>query len=175
MAEQVINLTSEDLEFLRTPPTSRGLRKSVLRMQLLRMAMRGINIKEAAMALDISPDQVAVHYRDPDFQKEVIRRVSGAFQDPDSEFVDQKKTLLEKVNDQAEKSFDRLVQILDQRLLAPKDEVRVHQDFLDRAKDTSKIERREVLIDHQALANAAKVASEMDRGNGKVVDIRKLA
>ena len=173
MVEQVINLTSEDLEFLRTPPTSRGLRKSVLRMQLLRMAMRGITMKEAAMSLDISPDQVSVHYRDPDFQKEVIRRVSGAFQDPDSEFIENKKTLLERVNEQAERSFDRLVNILDQKLLAPRDEVRVHQDFLDRAKDTSKIERREVLIDHNALANAAKVAAEMDRHSGKIVNIRK--
>lgn len=169
--ELVVDFSTRDLDVLSGPPTAKQLRMSVTRVKLMRLAQRGLKANEAAKALGISKDQALHHYRDPDFQREVMGRVSTVFGELDTEFQSKALTLREKIAVQAERSFDTLVKLLDEDKLTTQLAVKVHQDFLNRCEDT----QPKTLVSHQTvdpeqLAIASIAAQEMQATmQGKVV------
>lgn len=173
---QTVDLSVDDLEFVAPGPSATELRKSVTRLKLLRLAQQGLNATTAAKALGISPSQARVHYADPSFQKEALGRVSKAFAGMDDNFLSATKTFAERLEEQAERSFDALVTMLEEKRLSPALEARVHQDFMDRSQESMKNMRAvsKTEIDPTLLARAARTASEMDAArSGKVVEMRK--
>jgi len=159
-----LEINDRDLELISGPPTARQLKQSVDRVQLLRMAMRGLNASEAAKALGIGKEVALHHYRSPDFQKEVMTRVSNVFGSLDTAYNNRVLTLTERIQAQAEKSFEDLVQMLEDDKLPLHLRVKVNQDFLDRCEDTKKESQvtNNVKIDASQLLIAAQVALEMD-------------
>ena len=166
---------ARDLNLIADRPHARVLKQAVNRAQLLRLAMRGITAKTAAKILGVGESVALFHYRDPEFQKEVMRRVSGALQTGDGLFVEKAKTLHERLQEQAERSFEDLIKMLEDDRLQPHLRVKINQDFLDRCSDSQKeatLNHKTVPLDPNQLALAAQTAVEMDlRREGKVVEI----
>lgn len=154
---------------------TRLLRTSVTRTQLVRLAMRGLHASEAAKLLGIHPATARSHYNDPDFRRTVLGKVDGAFAGTDAAFVERTRTLTERLEEQASKSFEEL-----QAMLVPEGpwgtvshnlRFRIHKDFMDRFTETAPVSRSQVSIDPIQLQVAARAAGEMD----KVIEIKKRA
>lgn len=170
--ELSLDFSDRDLSILEEP-TARQLRRSVLRVQLLRLAQRGLKAKQAAQALNIPESQALTHYRDPLFQKEVMLRVSTVFSGSDNEFASRALTLHEKIQQQAEKSFDELARLLQEDVLPTSLKVKVHQDFLNRSEESqpmTKVTHSGMPFDAEKLAIAAVAAEEIRASmEGKLV------
>lgn len=161
---RTIEFTSEDFCFVDPAPTARALRDSVIRVQLLRLAMRGMRAKDAMRAVGCSEAVARRHYADREFQREVHRRISKAFADSDTQFMYEQKNLGDLIEGQAYSSFHELVKMLDGEYgtLRPETRMKIHQDFLNRTADS----RQQAAVVHtwdaDALRIAAKTATEMD-------------
>lgn len=154
---------------------TRLLRTSVVRTQLVRYAMRGMNASEAAKVVGIHPSTARMHYADPDFRKAVLGKVDAAFAGTDAAFLERTKSLTERLEEQAAKSFEEL-----QEMLVPEGKFgtiaaglryRVHKDFLDRHAETAPVSRVQVKLDPMQLKVAAVAAAEMDDAPGKLLMI----
>ena len=157
---------SRDLELVAGRPTARQMKRAVARVQLLRLAMRGMNAKQAAQAVGLPESTVLLHYRDPEFQEEVMKRVSGALGSSDANFKGKVKTLHERIEEQAEASFQDLVEMLENEKLPLHLRARINQDFLDRCQASQKentLNVKGLTIDPNQLIVAAQVAMEIDQ------------
>lgn len=144
----------------------------VLRAQLLRFAMRGLNATEAAKLAKCHPQTARMHYADKSFRQEVRAQLERAFDGVDDSFIEQKKTLHEMLEERAEKSFVDLVQMLQDPDLHPSIRMRINQDFLNRHADTAQVAKAQITFDPQALMRAGKTAKEMD---SKIIPMRKVS
>lgn len=154
---------------------TRLLSTSVLRTKLLRLAMRGMIASEAAKVVGCHPATARGHYQDPAFRKAVIGRVEGAFAGTDVAFLESTKTMAEKLEEQAAKSFDELKGMLDGKYgeVNMPLRFRINKDFLDRHAETATVTKSQVTINPMQLQVAALAAREMD--GVKVVEMRKSA
>lgn len=145
-------------------PTARALRDSVVRVHLLRMAMRGMKAKDAALAVGCGEVVARRHYADREFQREVHRRISKAFSESDTTFLYERKNLSDLIEGQAYSSFHELVKMLDGEFgaLRPETRMKIHQDFLNRTTDSRQQAGVIHTWDPDALRVAAKTAAEMD-------------
>lgn len=154
---------------------TRLLKTSVIRTRLVRLAMRGLSAKEASKLVGIHEISAAAHYRDPEFRRAVLSRVDAAFAGTDAAFVEKSKTLTERIEEQASKSFEELVRMLDPMQFGEKINAnlryRINTQFLDRHAETATVHRSQVVIDPMQLKLAATAAGEMD----KVVEIKRIA
>lgn len=152
------------------------LKGLVLRQQLIRLAMKGLNATRAASVVGCAKETARGIYRDPDFRKEVVGRVDGAFGDVDLAFVEQKKSLHERLAERAERAFDQLCNLLDNEETMPSLKVKIAQDFMDRNPETQAghtTTRLNPAFQSEALAHAARIAREVDE---KVIPmVRKRA
>lgn len=144
---------------------ARALRINIIRVNLARLAMRGLTAKQAAKALNISHEQAYKHYRDPEFKRNVLGRVSEAFGASDERFAEQKLSLTELINEQAYASFFDLVALLKDPECTVSLKAKIHQDFLDRTQEGAKHSVSTQNIDASQLAIAAKVALEITSGS----------
>lgn len=190
----IYNMVTADLQLeaaLQDAPSSKGsvvlempnseletrlLRTSVTRIQLQRLAMRGLHASEAAKLLGISSATARSHYSDPDFRRAVLSKVDGAFIGTDAEFIERARTLTERLEEQATKSFQALQEMLEPdtnkgREISDNLKYRIHTGFLDRHSETATITKAKVTVDPILLAVAARAAIEMDN----VVTIKKSA
>ena len=137
--------------------------------------MRGLHASEAAKILNIHVSTARMHYSDPDFRRAVLAKVDGAFAGTDAAFVERTKTLTERLEEQASKSFEALQKMLDPvaygQQISPALEFRIHTSFLDRHQETSPVSRSQISLDPVQLSVAAKAATEMD----KVIEMKKQA
>ncbi len=155
------------------PVEQRLLTSSLVRVQLMRLAMKGMSATEAAKILGIQPATAMRHYRSKEFRDAVLRKVEGAFADIDKNFEEKQKTLHEKLEEQAAKSFDDLVRMLEDKTLAPAHRIKINQDFLNRSEQTQPMSKVTTGgVDGEALRRAAVAAQEMEAG---VVPIKKVA
>jgi hypothetical protein len=141
------------------------LKQQVTRIKLKRLAMRGLNAKEASKLVGICAQTAGAIYRDPEFRKEVTASLEGVFDEIDGDFKVKQKTLHEMLEEQALESFNDLVRMLKQGDLNPSLKVRVHQDFMDRAAETAKHSPKSSSapnLDAEDLARAVQAAREMD-------------
>lgn len=145
---------------------TRLLSSSVKRVQLQRLAMRGLSAKQSAKLLGISHATAQAHYRDPDFRRAVLNKVDLAFIDSDAAFVERTKTLAERLEEQAMKSFEEL-----QEMLKPDGEFgeipihirhKINEGFLDRHASTATVQKNHLTMDPVMLKRAAIAANEMD-------------
>jgi len=151
----------------------RLLTSSLMRVQLMRLAMKGLSATEASRILGIRPETAMKHYRSREFRDAVLRKVEGAFADIDRSFVDKQKTLHEKLEEQAARSFDDLVRMLEDKTLSPSHRIKINQDFLNRSEQTQPMARVTTGgVDAEALRRAAVAAQEMEAG---VIEIKKAA
>lgn len=150
------------------------LKTAVQRVQLLRLAMKGINAKRASEIIGCSHAHAAAQYRDPDFRRQVLAKVDRAFEDVDLGFVEGKRSLHELIETQAMDSFKDLVELLKEDI-HPSLKVRIHQDFLNRCEDSQP--QHKVNAGHrfspEELQRAALTAREIDANLVKVVPIRR--
>lgn len=161
---RTIEFVSEDFCFVDPPPTARALRDSVVRVHLLRLAMRGMKAKDAATAVGCSEATARRHYADREFQREVHRRISKAFADSDTSFLYERKNLSDLIETQAYSSFHELVKMLDGEFgtLRPETRMKIHQDFLNRTADSRQQAGVVHTWDPDSLRVAARTATEMD-------------
>lgn len=148
------------------------LRAQVLRAQLLRLATRGLNAREAAQIVGYAHHTVQKYYREPDFQATVRRRVEHALGDGDERVLEQRMTLADRLRQKSETAFTVLCEMLDDPATHPGYRMKIAQDFLDRNEETqggSIVTRR--TVDPEQLRHAAQVAAEMD---SNVVPIKKV-
>lgn len=138
--------------------------------------MRGLHASEAAKLLGIHVATARSHYSDPDFRRAVLSKVDGAFAGTDAAFVERTKTLTERLEEQASKSFTELQEMLDPNgrfgVIGQALRFRVNKDFLDRHTETAPISRSQVTMDPVQLSIASQAAREMD--NVKVVEMKKI-
>lgn len=139
----------------------RLIKQSVRRAQLLRSAMRGLTAKEAAETVGCSHATALAAYRDPEFKRDVMRKVEGAFQEVDKNFVETKQTLNERLTATAERSFELLVEMLEDKETASGHRINIAQDFLNRNPETSQVNRT-VTFNEEQLRIAGKTAKEME-------------
>lgn len=155
---------------------TRLLRSSVTRVQLLRLAMRGLHATEASRIVGCHVATARTHYSDPDFRRAVLSKVEGAFAGTDAAFIARTKTLTEKLEEQAAKSFDELTEMLDPNgrfgVANQNLRFRINKDFLDRHAETAPVTRSKVTLDPMQLTIMAQAASEMD--DHKVVEMKKI-
>lgn len=151
------------------------LKGLVLRQQLIRLAMKGLNATRAAALVGCGKDTARGVYRDPDFRKEVLSRVDGAFVDVDNLFVETRKSIHERLAEKAEKAFDVLCDMLDSEETMPSIRMKVAHDILDRNPETQAghtVTRLNPALGSESLVQAARIAREMDE---KVTPIRRRA
>lgn len=161
----------ENVEFAADPVNrDRLLKTAVTRVRLLRLAMRGMHASDAAKEIGIHATTARQHYSDPDFRREVIKKVEGAFFDVDSAFAEKQKTLHERLEEQASKSFEELVTLAADSDLHPALKVKIHQDFLNRTDESKPLSGTSYKLDPASLHRAAVSAREMD----KVIPMRRV-
>lgn len=141
----------------------------VLRAQLLRLALKGLNATEAAKIVGCHEATARVHYRDPSFRDEVRAKVDQAFMDVDEAYTSKQKGIHERLNDQALRSFEDLIGMLENPDLHPSIRMRINQDILNRVEDAQPMHKVNTTVDAAALQRAASTAREMD----KVIPFRK--
>jgi hypothetical protein len=140
----------------------RGLLTSaVVRAQLLRLALKQIPAAHAAKICGVCVATAQAVYRDPEFRREVLRKVESAFGDVDAAFAAKRKGLHEMLEEQAYESCQDLIDMLQNPDLHPSLRVKINQDFLNRHEESSTIQRG-FKMDPSDLRHAAKVAQEMD-------------
>lgn len=156
-------------------PSQRGLlTTAVTRTQLLRLAMKGVNATRAAELVGCSPETARRHYADPSFRKHVLGKVDDAFRDVDAAFVLEKKSLHERISEQAERSFEELQVLLQDPELGNSLKVKIHQDFLNRAEDTAQVTKSlSANINPDQLLIAMRTAKEMDKAVINVAPLRR--
>lgn len=135
--------------------------------------MRGLHATEAAKVLGIHQATVRLHYNDPAFRQEVLKKVGAAFGSTDAAFIERTKSLTERLEEQATRSFDSLVAMLDPATneghkISDTLAVKVHLSFLDRVQETAQVSKSVISMDPVQLQHAAVAAREMDN----VVPIR---
>lgn len=145
-------------------PLDRGLlRTAVQRTQLLRLAMKGLNARQASKIVGCSSSQAALIYREPEFRQLALARVEAAFSGIDASYVEHKRSLHEQIEAQAEQSFLELVELLKEEI-HPSLKVKIHQDFLNRCEESQP--QHKVNTGHrfspEELQRAALTAREMD-------------
>lgn len=142
----------------------------VLRAQLLRLALKGLNASEAAKIVGCHEATARTHYRDASFRQEVRAKVDQAFFDVDEAFTDKQRGIHELLNDQAVKSFEDLMSMLQDPDLHPSIRMRINQDVLNRVAEAAPTHKNITTVSPEQLQRAAKVAKEMDN----VVPFRKV-
>lgn len=156
------------------------LANAVMRLKLKRLAMRGVPPREAAKIVDYHEQTVRAIYRDPEFRKEVLMAVDGAFEEVDETFKVQAKTLTEALEEQAFESFNALVDMVRNDNLTANQRIKIHQDFLNRVevsghKNTNILKRGEDEVSRaDTLARAAQAAREMDTNVQQRISQRKV-
>lgn len=149
---------------------ARLLSTAVVRSQLMRLAQKGLNASEAAKLVGISSATARSHYAA--FRTELLQRVESVFADVDAAYAGKRKLLHEMLEEQAYKSFEDLVGMLEDQTLHPALRVRINQDFMDRTEQTQKMARvAHVNISEADLVSAQRTAQEMD----KVIPIKKAS
>ena len=166
MEAMEVDLPLEALEL-----RDRLLTTSVTRVQLLRLAMKGLNATQAAKVVNCSPETARQHYADPEFRRAVLARVNEAFEGIDASFRERKATLHELLEEQAYKSCIELIDMVKDDSLHPSLRVKIHHDFLNRVEESAQQTKHSYKLEPTDLRMAAKTAEEMD----KVIPIRKGA
>lgn len=174
MAANMVTLP-DDFE-LKLPSGERKmlLQMVVLRQQLLRLAMKGVNAKRASELVGVHHHTVLGIYKDPMFRKEVLGKVGGAFEDVDGAYVAQRKSLHERLAEKAETAFGVLVEMLEDKEGLPSLRAKVAMDLLDRNPETQQghtITRISPALESEQLIQAAHIARQVD---SKVTPIRKV-
>lgn len=148
------------------------LRIEVTKSQLLRLAMKGLNATEAAKVLDLHPSTVRGYYREPAFRTAVLKKVEGVFEDIDVAYLNKRKSLHEMLEEQAYRSCQDLIAMLDdeETPLHPSLKVKIHQDFMNRVEDSKQL-TGVMKVEPKDLQHAARVAQEMDG----VIEMKKRA
>lgn len=155
--EQTVELSVEGLELDR----ERLLSTEVCRAQLLRLAMKGLPAAQAAKVVGCSAETARAHYRSPDFRRACLAKVEAAFEGIDEQLFQKQKSLHEKIEEQASRSCDELIMMVEDPDLHKSLKVKIHQDFMNRVQDSSQV-TRSMKIEPADLAHAAKVGREMD-------------
>jgi hypothetical protein len=158
MAEQTAEISIEEVELVR----DRLLTTSVTKAQLLRLAMKGLNATEASKIVGCSAETARSHYANPEFRRAVLGKVEAAFEGIDKAFEDRRKGLHEMLEEQALKSCEDLIELVQDPNLHPSLKVKIHQDFLNRVEDSAQQTKHSYKMDATDLRHAAKVAQEMD-------------
>lgn len=157
MSEQIADVSLEGLEF-----RDRLLTTSVTRVQLLRLAMKGLNAKQAAAVVGCHEQTARGHYAEPEFRRAVLAKVEAAFEGVDAAFAERKRDLHEMLEEQAYRSCEELIEMVGDPELHPSLKVKIHQDFLNRVEDSAPQHKASYKLQPQDLQHAAKVAREMD-------------
>lgn len=160
MAEQTADLALDGA--LEGFSRDRLLTTSVMRVQLLRLAMKGLNATQAAKVVGCAPETARSHYATPEFRRAVLEKVEQAFEGIDAAFIEKKASLHEMLEEQATRSCEELIQMLEGSDLHPSLRVKIHQDFLNRVEDSAPTAKHSYKMDATDLRHAAKVAQEMD-------------
>lgn len=167
-----LSLELPELQDVPLEERPRLLMTAVMRIQLLRLAMKGMNATEAAQLVGCSSATARKHYADPSFRREVMGKVDKAFEGIDQAWAGKKKSLHELIDEQAYDSFHQLVSLLQSDDLAPSVKVRVHQDFLNRCEESQQKGSLTLQkIDVNQLMEASKVAQESE----KVFEMKRRA
>jgi hypothetical protein len=156
--EQTADLSLDGLEL-----KDRLLTTSVMRVQLLRLAMKGLNATQAAKVVGCHESTARAHYAQSDFRRAVLDKVEQAFEGIDQAFAEKKRSLHEMLEEQASRSCEELIQMLEGSDLHPSLRVKIHQDFLNRVEDSAPQARHSYKMEPADLSHAAKVAREMDQ------------
>lgn len=159
-------------------PQTRLLKTAITRAQLLRLALRGLNARQASEALSISVYSARSHYADPSFRSQVMTRVEGSLAYADEKFDAQAKTLHAKLAEAGERAFDELVDMLGTKTTPLGLRVKIGLEMMDRHPELSATRKSEVHHTHALtagdLALAARTASEMTSDNPNIIPIRKV-
>lgn len=142
------------------------LRNIVVRQQLARLAMKGINAKLASGFVGVCAATAQAIYRDPKFKAEVYGKVDGAFTDVDKAFKESKQSVHERIAARADVILDQLFEMMDDTTQLPTLRAKIMMDVLDRNPETQPghtVTRLGGAMTPEQLAQAAQIAREMDR------------
>jgi transposase len=134
--------------------------------------MKGINATIAAKIVGCSKETSRKYYSDPSFRRDALEKVEQAFEGVDNNFIEEKKSIHERLAEQAENAFEELVSLLADKSTSTGYRIRIAQDFLDRNPETQAgFVARHTQVNPDQLIMAARTAKEMDN----VIPIRKEA
>lgn len=159
---QALDIQLDGLCRVSGPPTALDLRRAVRGAQLSRLARAGLPASKAAEVVGCSPSTARSAYRDPAFQRRVLGSVEDTYAPVDEAFVEHRQGFHQLLEEQAYKSFDDLVKMLDNPHLQPGLRAKINLSFLDRHPESQEGNVRTHKIDPAALMLAAAVAKEMD-------------
>ena len=151
----------------------RLLKTAVIRAQLLRCALRGLNAKQAAAVVKCSHSVALSAYSDPGFRESAMKQLNAAFEGVDAGFVEKKESWFDRLDRAADKAFEELMGMLERDNLDDAHRIKICQDFLDRTPETASqsAEHRYAHFNAEELALAARTAEEM---NQALVAMRRL-
>lgn len=171
MATQIHGVSLPDELFEVRDVPVRLIHTASRRAQLLRLAARGINAKDAALMVGVNPQTARGIYADPRFRQDVQKLIDNAFEGVDSNWARKKKTMHERLEEVADRSFEILETMLEDAATPKPLRTRIAQDFLDRNPETQAgFKTQTTIIDANMLTLAARTAKEMDKA---VVDVTK--
>lgn len=101
----------------------------------------------------------------------MLAKVESAFEGIDKAFEQKRKGLHEMLEEQALKSCEELISMVEMPELHPSLKVKIHQDFMNRVEASAPQSKSTYKLDPGELRHAGKVAQEMDN----VIPIRKGA
>lgn len=151
------------IEGVSDPVSAPLVRQAVRRVQLLRLALKGLNAKQAAQVVGCSHQTALQIYADPEFRRACLSKLEGAFAGIDDTFARSHLSLHERLAEKSTAAFEVLCTMLDSESTHPSLRVKIAQDFLDRNPETQAgytVQSKK--WDPQQLAEAARVAREMD-------------
>lgn len=150
-----------------------NLNKTMLRMRLKRLAIRGTSMRDCARLAQCDYTAVQRIFKEPEFKKECFAAMAESFEGIDENAAMAVASLEEKLAIQASESFDSLVHLLTDGGLTANQKIKIHQDFLDRAEATAAIRKNinkpssAAVANADTLARAAVTAREMDQALSK--------
>ena len=141
----------------------RLVRSAIIRLQLERLAMRGVNATRAAELVGCHRDTSRGVYRDPRFKKKVLGKINAALGEVDQTIFKEKKDLHARLAEKCEDAFQKLCDLMEDPETSTAHQIKIAQDFLNRNPESqpgATIMKRE--FDPEQLSRAARVAKEME-------------
>lgn len=143
--------------------------QAVQRAKLKRLAMKGVNAKQAAKLVGLCKETVQAIYRDEGFKRDVLAAVNEAFDEVDDQFRMKQRTIHEEMEMLALDAFDKLKSYITEESnnITDYQRAKLCEGVLDRNLATSKVNRSMTLptpqLQADTLARAAQVGEEMQQ------------
>ncbi len=143
----------------------RTLRYVIRHAALFRLAIRGYTAKAAAKEVGCSPSFAQMVFNKPEFRRRVLQSLDFAHAATDEQWLQEKKSIGEQIEEKGQAAFDTLVSLLESENTSDQLRAKIASDLLDRNQQTATTHRSErvLKVESGVLEAAIGASNTMDR------------